>query len=105
MGAYCNIYFLLPSSSSSSISSTLCNHALVNYVGLSHRMAWLSTMIWIGVFNYFALKNVWRKDKLEGAPRPTGDKSGPGGDIKGNERELLLSSGEDDNVSSSSHIV
>jgi hypothetical protein len=50
---------------SSIILSTICNHSLVNYVGLAHRTAWLSTMIWIGVFNYFALKNVWRKDKLE----------------------------------------
>ena len=27
-------------------------------------MSWLCTMVWIGVYNYFALKNVWNKNKL-----------------------------------------
>jgi len=42
-------------------------------------------MIWIGVFNYFALKNVWRKDKLQ--------QTGLGeaaADAAVNEKELLL---------------
>ena len=49
---------------SSIILSTICNHVLSNYFNFTHRMAWLSTMIWIGVYNYFALKNVWNKNKL-----------------------------------------
>ena len=40
---------------------------LVTYAHLTHKTAWLSTMVWIGVYNYFALKNVWNKNKIDTA--------------------------------------
>jgi hypothetical protein len=38
----------------------LTNHLLVHYGGLRHRDAWLVTMVWTGVYNYFLLKANWR---------------------------------------------
>lgn len=46
--------------SSSIVISMLTNHLLVNYFFLTHRQAWLITMLWTGVFNYFMLKASWR---------------------------------------------
>lgn len=46
--------------SSSIVISMVTNHLLVNYLMLSHRVAWIVTMLWTGIYNYFMLKNSWR---------------------------------------------
>lgn len=46
--------------SSSIIISMFSNHFIVNYLLLSHRTAWVVTMLWTGIFNYFMLKSSWR---------------------------------------------
>ena len=52
--------------SSSIVISMVCNHLLVNYAGLQHREAWIVTMLWTGIYNYFMLKASWNsKSKTE----------------------------------------
>jgi hypothetical protein len=46
--------------SSSIVISMLTNHFLVNYMMTSHKVAWIITMLWTGIFNYFMLKSSWR---------------------------------------------
>jgi hypothetical protein len=56
-GAYSGSIFL----------SIFTNQFLTNYLGVSHRNAWIATMLWTGIFNYFMLKSAWRakiKDPL-----------------------------------------
>mmetsp|Transcript_43340 Transcript_43340/g.86108 ORF Transcript_43340/g.86108 Transcript_43340/m.86108 type:complete len:153 (+) Transcript_43340:80-538(+) len=55
--------------SSSIVISMMTNHFLVNYMMFSHRAAWLVTMLWTGIFNYFMLKSSWRS-----APEKTTEK-------------------------------
>ena len=47
--------------SSSIVISMLTNHVLVTVVGVSHRDAWIITMLWTGLYNYFMLKASWRQ--------------------------------------------
>jgi putative flippase GtrA len=60
-GTYCSslsrTYFTY---SSSIVISMVTNHLLVNYLFLSHRVAWIVTMLWTGIYNYFMLKSSWR---------------------------------------------
>lgn len=51
--------------SSSIVISAVTNHILAKYFHLPHRAAWLVTMLWIGLYNYFMLKSVWRKPNAE----------------------------------------
>lgn len=46
--------------SSSIIISMVTNHLLVNYLMMTHRVAWIITMLWTGIYNYFMLKSSWR---------------------------------------------
>lgn len=46
--------------SSSIVISMVTNHMLVNLVGFTHRQAWLITMLWTGLYNYFILKSSWK---------------------------------------------
>jgi putative flippase GtrA len=46
--------------SSSIVISIVTNHLLVNMVQLSHKEAWIATMLWTGLFNYFVLKASWK---------------------------------------------
>ncbi len=46
--------------SSSIILSILTNNLLANSMGFSHRAAWIITMLWTGIYNYFILKNSWK---------------------------------------------
>eukprot|EP01041_Mallomonas_annulata_P006482 gene6482-13085_t len=65
-GSYCQslsrTYFTY---SSSIVISMITNHLIVEVFGFSHRDAWVMTMIWIGIYNYFMLKATWKKPKLE----------------------------------------
>lgn len=53
--------------SSSIVLSILTNYALVRYLYLSHTNAWLATLIWTGIYNYFMLKASWNRDRHTGA--------------------------------------
>jgi hypothetical protein len=46
--------------SSSIVLSMVTNHLLVNQLFLTHKQAWIITMLWTGVYNYFMLKASWR---------------------------------------------
>ncbi len=59
------------------ILSVVSNYCIVNTLGASHRDAWIITMLWTGIMNYFILKATWKskkdvsqfeKDKLERMP-------------------------------------
>jgi hypothetical protein len=52
--------------SSSIVISAFSNHYIVNNLLLTHRDAWIVTMLWTGVYNYFMLKKTWRP-KVDGA--------------------------------------
>ena len=52
--------------SSSIVLSMITNHLIVSFLLYSHRTAWITTMLWTGIFNYFMLKASWRK-----IPQPT----------------------------------
>lgn len=47
--------------SSSIVISMITNHLIVSFLNFNHKQAWLFTMIWTGVYNYFMLKASWRK--------------------------------------------
>jgi len=51
--------------SSSIIISMISNHFIVTLFAFSHRDAWLITMIWTGILNYFMLKASWKRPKPE----------------------------------------
>ena len=46
--------------SSSIVISMIANHYLVSLLRLTHREAWIITMLWTGIYNYFLLKSSWR---------------------------------------------
>jgi putative flippase GtrA len=47
--------------SSSIMISMITNHLLVAFLELTHQQAWIITMIWTGVYNYFMLRASWRQ--------------------------------------------
>jgi hypothetical protein len=56
--------------SSSIVISMIANHYLVSLLRLTHREAWIITMLWTGIYNYFLLKSSWRNpaDKATSGP-------------------------------------
>lgn len=61
-GTYCNSLLRTYGAYSSSIVlSMVSNHFIVNFLLMSHRQAWIITMLWTGALNYFLLKASWRK--------------------------------------------
>lgn len=61
-GSYCNsLARTYLTYSSSIVISMLTNHAIVEILNFTHQQAWLFTMIWTGIYNYFMLKASWRK--------------------------------------------
>lgn len=46
--------------SGSIILSIFTNSMLTDYLKVGHRNAWIITMIWTGIFNYFMLKKAWK---------------------------------------------
>ena len=56
--------------SSAIVVSMLANHTLVGYFDLSYRVAWIITMLFTGIYNYFTLKATWRVKK---EPSVSGD--------------------------------
>mmetsp|Transcript_4012 Transcript_4012/g.4102 ORF Transcript_4012/g.4102 Transcript_4012/m.4102 type:complete len:165 (+) Transcript_4012:168-662(+) len=65
-GSYCSslgrTYFTY---SSSIVISMLSNHVIAEILGFSHRDAWIITMLWTGIYNYFMLKASWKKSKID----------------------------------------
>jgi hypothetical protein len=51
--------------SSSIVISTIANHCFMTYFLLSHKQAWVITMLWTGLYNYFMLKRNWKGIKKE----------------------------------------
>ena len=46
--------------SSSIMISMITNHLLVSVLNFTHRQAWIVTMLWTGIYNYFMLRASWR---------------------------------------------
>jgi putative flippase GtrA len=46
--------------SASIVLSMFSNHYIINILKLSHRDAWIITMLWTGLLNYFLLKASWK---------------------------------------------
>ncbi|KAJ1442877.1 hypothetical protein B484DRAFT_441918 [Ochromonadaceae sp. CCMP2298] len=51
--------------SSSIVISMFSNHIFTSVLMLSHREAWIITMLWTGIYNYFMLKSSWRGKPVE----------------------------------------
>lgn len=63
-GTYCNSLSRTYMAYSSSIAlSMVTNHLIVSFLNLSHKQAWIITMLWTGIYNYFMLKATWRPKK------------------------------------------
>ena len=45
--------------SSSIVLSMITNHLIISFFALTHKQAWLITMLWTGLYNYFMLKASW----------------------------------------------
>lgn len=41
------------------VLSTVFNIIMTRYLGIAHYVAWLFTLIWTGIVNYFILKRLW----------------------------------------------
>lgn len=39
--------------------STLFNVIMTKFAGLPHYVAWIVTLLWTGIVNYFILKKIW----------------------------------------------
>ncbi len=53
------------------VISTLFNIAMTRYLQLPHYVAWIVTLLWTGIVNYFILKKLWSfggKDKKDDEP-------------------------------------
>lgn len=53
------------------VISTLFNIIMTRYLQLPHYVAWIVTLLWTGIVNYFILKKLWSfggKDKKDDAP-------------------------------------
>jgi putative flippase GtrA len=55
--------------STSIVVSMITNHVLCSFLHFSHRVAWVVTMLWTGIYNYYALKANW-KNKTPQSPAP-----------------------------------
>lgn len=68
-GTYCasltKTYFTY---SSSIVISMVTNHFIVEFLHFSHRDAWIITMLWTGIVNYFLLKASWRTKAKDSSP-------------------------------------
>lgn len=54
---------------SSIVISIVTNYSLTAYFFLTHFQAWITTMLWTGIFNYFMLKATWRSEDKSGSAR------------------------------------
>ena len=99
--------------SSSIVVSMITNHQLVNTLGLSYRVAWIITMLWTGIYNYFFLKATWRVLPKEKAPPLSSPNESNGNiitsslpgspDINKNKKDFVNINGNDYNDNDSAH--
>lgn len=61
--------------SASIVLSIVANHMFINMLMLSHRQAWLITMLWTGLLNYFLVKNAWRPKGTAAGSQDTSEDS------------------------------
>lgn len=54
--------------SSSIMISMITNHLLVEFLQFAHQHAWIVTMIWTGIYNYFMLRASWRVNPSPHSP-------------------------------------
>ena len=65
-GTYCSsLLKTYMTYSSSIVISVISNHYIVEYFRFSHRDAWVVTMLWTGIYNYFMLKSTWKSSKAK----------------------------------------
>ena len=84
------------------VISMFANHQLVAFFGLPHREAWILTMLFTGIYNFFVLKASWKViNRAQGIPEP-GSGSGVGISTKPLLRDRSLSLAEGGGSSSSS---
>ena len=75
-GSYCqSLARTFGAYSGSIVLSVFTNNFLTDYLMVEHRNAWIITMLWTGIFNYFMLKSAWR-------PKVKDLSSPKGGDLK-----------------------
>jgi hypothetical protein len=56
------------------VLSTLFNFVMTQYAQLPHYVAWIITLLWTGIVNYFILKRLWTVGgKEKNDPPPLGD--------------------------------
>jgi putative flippase GtrA len=68
-GSYCtSLMRTYLTYSSSIVISMITNHMMVTILGLQHRTAWIVTMLWTGIYNYFMLKTSWRSNRERANP-------------------------------------
>ena len=61
-GTYCvSLARTYATYATSIVLSMVSNHFIIAFLKLSHLYAWLITMLWTGVLNYFLLKASWKK--------------------------------------------
>jgi len=65
-GSYCSsLTRTYMTYSSSIIISMFTNLLMVDYLYLSHWVAWVVTLLWTGIYNYFMLKSSWKGKKQD----------------------------------------
>lgn len=78
--------------------STVFNIVMTKNLHVSHYKAWVCTLLWTGIVNYFILKHIWSfgGNKSEGAGSGAGSSSSKGGGSKssGASKNILSSSSE-----------
>ena len=63
-GTYCNsLGRTYMAYASSIVLSMLSNHFISDILRFSHREAWVITMLWTGIMNYFILRATWKTKK------------------------------------------
>lgn len=63
-GSYCSSLMRTYATYSSSIVvSMVTNHFIVSSLGVRASQAWVATMLWTGLYNYFLLKASWKRSK------------------------------------------
>ena len=70
-GTYCNsLGRTYATYASSIVMSMVTNHLIVSFFNISHIYAWIITMLWTGVYNYFMLKASWRRAPTASEVKP-----------------------------------
>jgi len=66
------------------VISTIFNIIMTKVFLFSHYKAWIATLLWTGIVNYFILKHIWSFGGSSGDKRKEG---GPSVELSGRNRE------------------